>query len=195
MVLFALLHFASYSLALLDTLGNCQQMSTNFKLISWAWLMSPLLHLHWNSHFCHLQWDTFLFRIFPHFCFQNEMDFAGQNSWWGARMLISLVEFQSRNILRYCLQKLRQQSNCVRKSVKLYSKGFLICCSPKQKQTYLKISRHKSLNLKHWDNSCSWWKQVKPCCLTSPVSRVFVIFNLKMPPSTVAQWEIWKNRR
>jgi len=43
-VLFALLHFASYSLALLDTLG--------------------------------------------------------QNSWWGARMLISLVEFQSRNILR-----------------------------------------------------------------------------------------------
>jgi len=42
--LFALLHFASYSLALLDTLG--------------------------------------------------------QNSWWGARMMISLVEFQSRNILR-----------------------------------------------------------------------------------------------
>lgn len=24
----------------------------------------------------------------------------GQNSWWGARMLISLVEFQSVNILR-----------------------------------------------------------------------------------------------
>jgi len=43
-VLFALLHFASYSLALLDTLG--------------------------------------------------------QNAWWGARLLISLVEFQSRNILR-----------------------------------------------------------------------------------------------
>merc|ERR1719278_1454686 len=43
-VLFALLHFASYSLTLLDNLG--------------------------------------------------------QNSWWGARMLISLVEFQSRNILR-----------------------------------------------------------------------------------------------
>jgi hypothetical protein len=43
-LLFALLHFASYSLTLLDTLG--------------------------------------------------------QNSWWGARMLISLVEFQSRNILR-----------------------------------------------------------------------------------------------
>ena len=42
--LFALLHFASYSLTLLDNLG--------------------------------------------------------QNSWWGARMLISLVEFQSRNILR-----------------------------------------------------------------------------------------------
>jgi len=42
--LFALLHFASYSLALLDTLG--------------------------------------------------------QNSWWGARMMISLVELQSRNILR-----------------------------------------------------------------------------------------------
>ena len=61
MVLFALLHFASYSLALLDTLGNCQQMSTNFKLISWAWLMSPLLHLHWNSNFCQLQWDIFLF--------------------------------------------------------------------------------------------------------------------------------------
>jgi len=43
-VLFSLLHFASYSLTLLDTLG--------------------------------------------------------QNSWWGARMMISLVEFQSRNILR-----------------------------------------------------------------------------------------------
>ena len=42
--LFALLHFASYTLTLLDTLG--------------------------------------------------------QNSWWGARMLISLVELQSRNILR-----------------------------------------------------------------------------------------------
>ena len=25
---------------------------------------------------------------------------SGQNSWWGARLLISLVEFQSRNILR-----------------------------------------------------------------------------------------------
>lgn len=42
--LFSLLHFASYSLTLLDTLGH--------------------------------------------------------NSWWGARMMISLVEFQSRNILR-----------------------------------------------------------------------------------------------
>jgi len=42
--LFALLHFASYSLTLLDTLGH--------------------------------------------------------NSWWGARLMISLVEFQSRNILR-----------------------------------------------------------------------------------------------
>ena len=42
--LFALLHFASYSLTLLENLG--------------------------------------------------------QNSWWGARMLISLVELQSRNILR-----------------------------------------------------------------------------------------------
>merc|ERR1740124_1605127 len=44
LVLFAVLHFTSYSLTLLDTLG--------------------------------------------------------QNSWWGARLLISLVEFQSRNILR-----------------------------------------------------------------------------------------------
>ena len=25
---------------------------------------------------------------------------SGQNSWWGARLLISLVELQSRNILR-----------------------------------------------------------------------------------------------
>lgn len=24
----------------------------------------------------------------------------GQNSWWGARLLISIVEFQTRNILR-----------------------------------------------------------------------------------------------
>jgi len=28
------------------------------------------------------------------------LDTLGQNSWWGARMLISFVEFQSRNILR-----------------------------------------------------------------------------------------------
>lgn len=30
------------------------------------------------------------------------LDCLGQNSWWGARFLISLVEFQSRNILRIC---------------------------------------------------------------------------------------------
>ncbi|KAK9294642.1 hypothetical protein QLX08_010806 [Tetragonisca angustula] len=30
------------------------------------------------------------------------LDCLGQNSWWGARLLISLVEFQSRNILRVC---------------------------------------------------------------------------------------------
>ncbi|KAG7198464.1 hypothetical protein KM043_005846 [Ampulex compressa] len=30
------------------------------------------------------------------------LDCLGQNSWWGARLLISLVEFQSRNILRLC---------------------------------------------------------------------------------------------
>jgi hypothetical protein len=30
------------------------------------------------------------------FCF----DWTGQNAWWGARFLISFVEFQSRNILR-----------------------------------------------------------------------------------------------
>lgn len=30
------------------------------------------------------------------------LDCLGQNSWWGARLLISLVEFQSRNMLRLC---------------------------------------------------------------------------------------------
>ncbi|XP_012257387.2 Krueppel homolog 2 [Athalia rosae] len=30
------------------------------------------------------------------------LDCLGQNSWWGARLLISLVEFQSRNLLRLC---------------------------------------------------------------------------------------------
>ncbi|XP_058808206.1 Krueppel homolog 2 isoform X2 [Phymastichus coffea] len=30
------------------------------------------------------------------------LDCLGQNSWWGARLLISLVEFQSQNILRLC---------------------------------------------------------------------------------------------
>ncbi|KAL7292470.1 hypothetical protein TKK_0014047 [Trichogramma kaykai] len=30
------------------------------------------------------------------------LDCLGQNSWWGARLLISLVEFQSRNILKLC---------------------------------------------------------------------------------------------
>ncbi|XP_001599757.1 Krueppel homolog 2 [Nasonia vitripennis] len=30
------------------------------------------------------------------------LDCLGQNSWWGARLLISIVEFQSRNILKLC---------------------------------------------------------------------------------------------
>lgn len=30
------------------------------------------------------------------------LDCLGQNSWWGARLSISIVEFQSRNILRLC---------------------------------------------------------------------------------------------
>jgi len=44
---------------------------------------------------------VFLFAIL-HFSSQSLglLDTLGQNSWWGARMMISLVEFQSRNILR-----------------------------------------------------------------------------------------------
>ncbi|XP_015432256.1 PREDICTED: Krueppel homolog 2 [Dufourea novaeangliae] len=30
------------------------------------------------------------------------LDCLGQNSWWGARLFINLIEFQSRNILRLC---------------------------------------------------------------------------------------------
>lgn len=30
------------------------------------------------------------------------LDCLGQNSWWGARLLISLIEFQAQNILRLC---------------------------------------------------------------------------------------------
>lgn len=33
---------------------------------------------------------------------KNFFQCIGQNSWWGARLLISLVEFQSRNLLRLC---------------------------------------------------------------------------------------------
>lgn len=36
-----------------------------------------------------------IYHYFLHQC-------LGQNSWWGARLLISLIEFQSRNILRLC---------------------------------------------------------------------------------------------
>jgi len=44
---------------------------------------------------------VFLFALL-HFASQSLtlLDTLGQNSWWGARMMISLVEFQSRNILR-----------------------------------------------------------------------------------------------
>jgi hypothetical protein len=37
-----------------------------------------------------------------HICYALLAQYLGQNSWWGARLLISLVEFQSRNILRLC---------------------------------------------------------------------------------------------
>jgi len=37
-----------------------------------------------------------------HICYVFLAQYLGQNSWWGARLLISLVEFQSRNILRLC---------------------------------------------------------------------------------------------
>ncbi|XP_033334148.1 transmembrane protein 33-containing Krueppel homolog 2 [Megalopta genalis] len=45
----------------------------------------------------------FLFAL-THFAsyFLILLDCLGQNSWWGARLFISLVEFQSRNILRLC---------------------------------------------------------------------------------------------
>ncbi|XP_075235254.1 transmembrane protein 33-containing Krueppel homolog 2 [Lycorma delicatula] len=44
---------------------------------------------------------TFLFSLI-HFASYSLslLDTLGQNSWWGARLLISIVEFQSRNILR-----------------------------------------------------------------------------------------------
>jgi len=34
------------------------------------------------------------------FLFTGFHQMLGQNSWWGARLMISLVEFQQRNILR-----------------------------------------------------------------------------------------------
>lgn len=48
---------------------------------------------------------------------------SGQNSWWGARMLISLVEFQSRNILRLLsniiliLSLFSQQDGCIQRDI------------------------------------------------------------------------------
>lgn len=64
-VLFAILHSASYSLTLLDV--SIYKERTNL---------------------CYLTVSCFNFQT------------LGQNSWWGARLLISLVEFQTRNILR-----------------------------------------------------------------------------------------------
>ena len=48
---------------------------------------------------------------------------SGQNSWWGARMLISLVEFQSRNILRFVSNTrlvsslISQQDGCIQRDL------------------------------------------------------------------------------
>lgn len=70
-ILFAILHAASYSLTLLD-------VST--KLINFT------------SH-------PKCSRIKCQFCDHN-LQTLGQNSWWGARLLISIVELQTSNILR-----------------------------------------------------------------------------------------------
>jgi hypothetical protein len=69
--LFAVLHSASYSLTLLD-------VSTVFfmKKLNIKQFIMCLMTLNFT------------------------LQTLGHNSWWGARLLISLVEFQSRNILR-----------------------------------------------------------------------------------------------
>lgn len=58
---------------------------------------------------CHaiFQRDYNLHYHYLHSHYKNKLNLRclqclGHNSWWGARLLISLVEFQSRNILRLC---------------------------------------------------------------------------------------------
>lgn len=76
-VLFAILHAASYSLTLLDV--SALRMEENIRnSIQKFW---TIVH-------------TFSFVSF--YFFQT----LGQNSWWGARLMISLVELQTSNILR-----------------------------------------------------------------------------------------------
>ena len=100
-VLFALLHFASYSLALLDTLGERRTQRISYNSIFVAYF-APSFHK--------------IDKIIP---FAS----SGQNSWWGARMLISLVEFQSRNILRLLLNTrlisslISQQDGCIQRDL------------------------------------------------------------------------------
>lgn len=65
-ILFAILHAASYSLTLLD-------VSTHFYLV--CWIQRLMLTIIYSQT-------------------------LGQNSWWGARLLISIVELQTSNILR-----------------------------------------------------------------------------------------------
>jgi hypothetical protein len=72
--LFAVLHSASYSLTLLDVSTSTTVLRNSSCL----------------GHFGYSFNDLLIFVL----------QTLGQNSWWGARLMISLVEFQSRNILR-----------------------------------------------------------------------------------------------
>lgn len=100
-VLFAVMHSASYSLTMLDVsslqlLAKCSNIIICFLIeakpivarSTWQKLHNKLQSVYKRS--CSNCWFFYLEKC------------LGHNSWWGARFLISLVEFQSRNILRLC---------------------------------------------------------------------------------------------
>ena len=86
----------------------------------------------------------------------ERMDIAGQNSWWGARMLISLVEFQSRNILRLLFPSIKT-------SIKL--------CDKKCERLILSLSSPEWWHSMRssWCPSASWWSSQVRSHNISPV--------------------------
>lgn len=79
---------------------SVQFLTQLFKEDSCHYLLYSVIFLYVSPHILIIL-PVFLFSLI-HFASYSLtlLDLLGQNSWWGARLLISLVEFQSRSILR-----------------------------------------------------------------------------------------------